>query len=136
MKILSAPFSFKGESYLGKIYRPYVQVFIGSNNIGELIPLEMIIDTGADYTLLPKRYAQLLNINLEWDCIIDKAYGVGGREITYLCRECVYIKIENFKKVIPVGVLNQDDIPALLGRLQALEILKLTMEKMIITLEK
>ena len=136
MKILSTPFSFKGEGYLGRIYRPYIQVLISSNKIDELIPIEMIVDTGADYTLLPKSYAPLLNINLKKDCIIDKAYGVGGKETIYLCKNCVLIKIEDFKKIIPVGFLDQDDIPALLGRLQALEILKLTMKNMTVILEK
>lgn len=136
MKILSTPFSFRGESYLGKIYRPNIQLSIGSNKIDEFIPLEMIVDTGADYTLLPKRYAQLLAINLEKECKVDKTHGVGGQELIYLCKKEVKIKIGNFEKEIPVGFLNRDNIPALLGRLQTLECLKLTMENMIITLEK
>lgn len=136
MKILSTPFSFKGEGYLGKIYRPNIQAFIGSNKIDELIPLEMIVDTGADYTLLPKRYAKLLAINLEKECIADITHGVGGQEIIYLCKKSVRIKIGDFEKIIPVGFLNRDNIPALLGRLANLEVLKLTMEKMTIVLEK
>ncbi len=135
MKILSTPFSFKGEGYLGKIYRPSIQAFIGSNNIDEFIPIEMIVDTGADYTLLPKRYAKLLAINLEKECIADMTHGIGGQGIIYRCKKSVRIKIGEFKKVIPVGFLNRDNIPSLLGRLQALEILTLITKNKITQLE-
>lgn len=135
MKLLSSPFSFKGEGYLGKIYRPYVQVLITSRKIDEWIPTEMIVDTGADYTLFPKKYAQLLLINLEKECKLDITYGVGGQERIYLCKKGVNIKIGNFEKEIPVGFLNRDNIPALLGRLHIIEILKLTLENMIVTFE-
>lgn len=135
MKILSSPFSFKGEGYLGKIYRPYIQILITSNKIDEWIPTEMIIDTGADYTLFPKRYAKLLGINLNKDCRLEKTQGVGGQEVIYLCKKNVHIKIGNFKREIPVGFLNRDDIPSLLGRLQALEVLTLIMRDKISQLE-
>lgn len=128
MKILSTPFGFKGDGYLGKIYRPNIQALIGSNHINEFIPLEMIVDTGADYTLLPKRYARLLAINLEKECIPNITHGVGGQEVIYLCKKSVRIKISDFEKIIPVGFLNRDNIPALLGRLQALEVLTLNMK--------
>ena len=115
MKILSAPFSFKGESYLGKIYRPYVQVFIGSNNIGELIPLEMIIDTGADYTLLPRYIGLDLQVNFETDCKPFHTSGIGGTERVFLLPE-IDVQLGEFKRKIPVGFLDRDEVPPLLGR--------------------
>lgn len=136
MRLISSRFSFKGEGYLGKIYRPYIQILVSSDKIDEWIPIEMIVDTGADYTLFPKRYALLLGINLEKECKVDKTHGVGGQEIIYLRKKGVQIRMGNFEKEIPVGFLNRDNIPALLGRLQTLELLKLTMENSIITLEK
>lgn len=135
MKILSSPFSFRGDGYLGKIYRPYIQIFISSNKINEWIPTEMIVDTGADYTLFPKRYTQLLGINLNKDCKAEETQGVGGKEKIYLCKKSVFIKIGAFKKQIPVGFLNRDNIPSLLGRLQSLEILTLIMKNKTIQFE-
>lgn len=135
MKILSSPFSFRGDGYLGKIYRPYIQILISSDKISEWIPTEMVVDTGADYTLFPKRYAELLGINLHKDCKSEETQGVGGKEKIYLCKKGISIKIGVFKKQIPVGFLNRDNIPSLLGRLQALEILTLTMKDKIIQLE-
>lgn len=95
----------------------------------------MIVDTGADYTLLPKRYAQLLGISLNKNCQAEETQGVGGKEKIYLCKKSILIKIGVFKRQIPVGFLNRDNIPSLLGRLQALEILTLIMKKKIIQLE-
>lgn len=135
MKILSSPFSYRGDGYLGKIYRPYIQILISSNKINEWIPTEMIVDTGADYTLFPKRYTQLLGINLRKDCKLEETQGIGGKETIYLCKKNILIKIGVFKKQIPVGFLNRDNIPSLLGRLQALEILTLTIKDKIIQLE-
>lgn len=135
MKILSTPFSFRGDGYLGRIYRPYIQILISSNKINEWIPTEMIVDTGADYTLFPKRYAELLGINLKKDCKLEETQGIGGKEEIYLCKKSIFIKIGIFKKQVPVGFLNRDNIPSLLGRLQALEILTLTMKNHITQLE-
>lgn len=38
----------------------------------------MIVDTGADYTLLPRFMAEKLGINLEKDCKDFTTFGVGG----------------------------------------------------------
>lgn len=136
MKLLSTPFSFKGKSYLGEIYRPYVQIQIKSARIKEWIPIEMIVDTGADYTLLPKRYSYFLGINPEKDCLRHKTSGVGGDEVIYLSKNMVKLKIGNFENVIPVGFLDRDNIPALLGRLDALETLTLMMKNHVTLIEK
>src|SRR3990167_9496299 len=117
MRLLSSPFDFRGEGYLGKIYRPYIQVLLTSKNIDELIPVEVLIDTGADYTLLPKKYADLLDINLLKECKLDRTYGIGGEEKIYLCKNLITLKINDFKMIIPAGFLEKDDIPPLLGRL-------------------
>lgn len=136
MRIISAPFSFKGKGYLGEIYRPYIPVLITSKNIDEWIPTEVVVDTGADYTLLPKKYAQLLSIDLLKDCYPQETSGVGGKEKVYLCKKVVRVKIGNWEELIPVGFLSRDDIPGLLGRLACLEILELRMKKFITILEK
>ncbi len=135
MRLLSSPFRFRGEGYLGKIYRPYLVIEITSKKIKEWIPLEVLVDTGADYTLLPKKYAGLLGINIEKECRAENTYGIGGREKIYLCKNKVVVKIGSFTKTVPVGFLSRDDVQALLGRLQALEVLTLIMKQCITTFE-
>lgn len=136
MRPLSSPFEFRGEGYLGKIYRPYIQILISSKNIQEFIPLEMLLDTGADYTLLPARHADLLGINPAKECKHDTTRGVGGSEKIFLCRNLIIIKIGDFRKTIPVGFLERNDIPPLFGRLGAIELLSLTMKNRITILEE
>lgn len=135
MKLVSSPFGFRGEGYLGKIYRPYLVIGITSKKIKEWVPLEVLVDTGADYTLFPQRYTGLLGIDIKNDCRAEKTHGVGGEETIYLCKEKVMIKIGSFEKTIPVGFLSRNNIPALLGRLQALEVLQLTMKDKITIFE-
>ncbi len=136
MKLLSSPFGFRGEGYIGKIYRPYIQVLISSKNIDDFIPVEFLVDTGADYTLLPKSYADLFRIDVIRDCKLDNTRGIGGTERIYLCKSLVIIQIGSFKKIIPVGFLERSDIPPLLGRLDAIESIVLVMKNKTTILEK
>lgn len=135
MRILSSPFSFRGDSYLGKIYRPYVQLVMSSDKIDEWIPIETIVDTGADYSLFPKRYAELLRIDTEKECFLQTTYGVGGKETVYLYRKGIKIKVDNWQERVPVGFLGRNDVPPLLGRLKCLENLTLIMREHITILE-
>lgn len=128
MQLIKSPFSFIGKTKLGNVYRPYIIVLFYSKLIGKWLPIELVVDTGADYTLLPSRYATLLGIDLESDCYKEKTLGVGGSETVHQYPN-LPVKINNWKKNIPVGFLGRDDIPALLGRLGCLEIMKLTFEK-------
>ena len=71
-----------GKEYLGTIWRPYATVMIrGSNQ--RWISVEMVVDSGADHTLLPGRYAALLGIDLH-ACVKRATAGVGGPENIYL----------------------------------------------------
>lgn len=135
MKILSSPFDFRGSNYLGNIYRPYIQLLISSDKIDEWIPVEMIVDTGADYSLFPKRYAELLEVNLEKECFLQTTHGVGGKEGICLYKKGVLIKTGNWQERIPLGFLTRDDIPPLLGRLGCLELLTLVMKNRVTILE-
>jgi hypothetical protein len=127
-KIVSFPFTFIGKTKLGKIYRPYAIVHLFSKVRNKWQPLEMIIDTGADYSLLPEQYAAILGIDLVKECLVETTVGVGGVETVYQYKN-LPIRIGNWQKHIPVGFLRRNDIPALLGRLGCLEIFRLTFIK-------
>ena len=118
MEIAKFPFRKIGKEYLGTIWRPYAIVLILSKN-NEWVPVEMIVDTGADYTLLPKKYAEILGIDLI-NCVPKTTLGVGGSETVYLYKSLT-VRLKNWQKQIPVGFLERDDIPALLGRLEFIE---------------
>jgi len=125
---IKIPFTYIGKTKLGKIYRPYIKIEFSSSKIDEWIPVEAVLDTGADYTLLPRRYAQLLGIDVMQDCIPETTLGVGGSETIYLLKRDVKLKIGSWEKNIPLGFLERDDIPGLLGRLECLEALEITLK--------
>lgn len=81
----------------------------------------MVVDTGADFTVLPKYLAEDLNISLENDCIQNFASGVGGKQPIYLCKNKFTIKIGNMRRTVPLAFINSNQIPPILGRLGFLE---------------
>lgn len=80
----------------------------------------MIVDTGADYTLLPLSDAADLGVDLEKDCRSFETRGIGGTETVYLLKRRIRVKIGDFTSNIPIGFLARDDIPELLGRQECL----------------
>ena len=66
------------------IYRPIAKVQFWSKKNRHWLDVQMIVDTGADYTLLPRYYADDLKINLEKECKIFPTFGIGGQEKVYL----------------------------------------------------
>ena len=108
-------FSFKKEksSLLGNIYRP----------------IAMIVDTGADYTLLPKFLSVSLGINLNNDYRKLETTGVGGNQKVYFSIHKVVVRVGDWQRKIPVGFLDCDFIPPLMGRHQFLETFKVIFNK-------
>lgn len=100
---------------MGKIYRPVAQVFFWSKIDKKWMEVWMIIDTGADYTLLPRFMASNLGVNLEKDCRIFTTYGIGGGERVYFLPK-MKVKLGSWERVIPVGFLERNEIPPLMGR--------------------
>jgi len=63
MELIRFPFRRIGKEYLGTIWRPYAKVMIQGPN-QRWVSVEMVVDSGADHTLLPGRYAAMLGIDL------------------------------------------------------------------------
>lgn len=110
-------FSFKKErsSILGIIYRPISRVLFWSKDKNGWVAVRMIIDTGADYTLLPRFMADELGIDLEKDCKIFNTYGVGGGERVFFLPK-IKVRLGDWERIIPVGFLERNEIPPLMGR--------------------
>lgn len=125
-QIASFPFAYIGNTKLGKIYRPYAFILAFSKIRMKWQPIETIIDSGADYTLFPKRYAAVLGIQLE-ECEKEQTVGIGGTETVYQYKD-LPIKIGTWEHKIPVGFLEREDVPALMGRLGCIEVIKLIFE--------
>lgn len=112
---LSFPFKKERSAILGSIYRPVARVQFWSKVSKDWIAVRMIVDSGADYTLLPRYMADQLGVDLETDCQKFSTYGIGGGEKVYFLPK-VKVKLGDWERVIPVGFLERDEIPPLMGR--------------------
>lgn len=113
---IAFPYEEKESNIFPKIKRPVAAVYFWSKLTKSWLRYKMIVDTGADFTLLPRFCSVDLGINLKTDCLVKKTTGIGGQEIVYFLKEKIKIKIGDFSLKIPLGFTNSDSIPPLLGR--------------------
>lgn len=127
---MAVSFQFKKEisPLFGIIQRPIAEVFIKHKTESIWQPVTMIVDTGADYTLLPHFFASLLGITISKDCKTIQTQGVGGTSKVYMVKEKLPVKLGEYKRTIPLGFLSSDYIPPLLGRHEFFETFKVVFE--------
>lgn len=127
---MATTFSFKEypSSLFGVIKRPVAQVLFAHKKEDAWQPVTMLIDTGADYTLLPRFLAATLGITLSKDCRVITTQGVGGKNIVYLLKEKMRVRIGAYERNIPLGFLATDSIPPLLGRQEFFETFRVVFE--------
>jgi hypothetical protein len=119
---VSFDFEKSGKSHFGPVFRPVAKVSFKSLSKNDFwSDIWMIVDTGADFSILPKYVSKDLGVSLEKDCILDTTVGVGGEQKIYLCKEKIDIKIGKFKREVPIAFFDSDEVPPLLGRLGFLE---------------
>lgn len=123
------PFEFGGVNKFGKIFRPVAQVLLKSPRLPIWSQVWMVVDTGADFTILPRYVAKDLGISLETDCVVDTTVGVGGEQKIYLCNLLVMAKLGGNERKIPLAFFDNDEVPPLLGRLGFLETFETTFSK-------
>ncbi len=89
----------------------------------------MVVDSGADYTILPLRYAHELGIDLSRDTDEQSTGGIGGKTRVHLIKKLWQVRLGDWERQIPFGILDNNDIPPLLGRHCFLETFKVTFHK-------
>ncbi|MFZ5366463.1 MAG: retropepsin-like aspartic protease [Patescibacteria group bacterium] len=115
MKV-SFPYEERPSSLFGKVKRPVAKLKFWSKKFKRYLEYVLLVDTGADYTLFPKHIAFELGIDLQKNCKPFSTSGVGGKEKVYFAKQKLKMKIGSLEKEIPVGFLDKEDIPPLLGR--------------------
>lgn len=122
------PFERRPSSIFGVVWRPVALVeFCSLVDTNIWTTIRMIVDTGADYTLLPRSYAKALGVNLERDCKPYETLGIGGHEVVYV-HPRIKVRLGTWEAEVTVGFLDRDAVPALLGRQQCLEALSVLFE--------
>ncbi len=110
------PYEEKEADIFPRIKRPVAEVYFWSKFIRNWIRYKMIVDSGADYTIIPKYYSADLGIHLLQDCYVKKTYGVGGGTTVFFLKRKWLIKIGEEELRIPLGFLESESVPPLLGR--------------------
>lgn len=120
---MDVKFAFEdvGGSFFGAVYRPIAKVFFKSLKNNIWTSTWMIIDTGADFSILPRYLSEDLEISLEKDCAKDTTTGVGGQQSLYLCKKRIKARLGAHERDIPLAFLDSNELPSLLGRLGFLE---------------
>lgn len=127
---MSVNFKFKEYSsgVFGTVRRPIAEVSFQHQKSKLWQPITLLVDSGADYSLLPHFLAYPLGINLVTDCKMIITQGVGGTSKVYLLKKKIKVKLGQFKREIPLGFLSNDEIPPLLGRQEFLETFRVVFE--------
>lgn len=124
MKTVSFPFERQRSAVFNVVYRPVAPVSLWSTRSRSWLRVMMLVDTGADYTLLPHLYATLLGVDLDTQCRRVVTAGIGGSERVYLLQG-LGMRLGPWSRRIPVGFLDHDDVPPLLGRARCLDTFEL-----------
>ncbi|MEN8253816.1 MAG: retroviral-like aspartic protease family protein [Patescibacteria group bacterium] len=113
----SVSFSFKKDDtrVLGAIYQPVAKVYFLSDFDNKWRSIQMLVDTGADYSILPKYAVSLLEIDLKKSKRVVESVGIGGsQKVSFI--EKTKVKIGSFKREIPVGIAHSNKLPPIMGR--------------------
>lgn len=130
---ISFPFEKRPSSIFGEVWRPVALVEFRSTDDPNLwTTIRLIVDTGADYTILPRSYAKALGVNLERDCKSFETLGIGGHETVFI-HPNIHVRLGHWEADVPVGFLDRDAVPPLLGRQQFLEALSVILEDHVVT---
>lgn len=105
-----------GSDLFGTIHRPIADVKIQNVESKSWKPVEMLVDSGADYTLLPYWYTMFLGIDLTQDCRREVTSGVGGEALVFLYDGELNVQLGPWERQVPVGFLDRADIIPILGR--------------------
>lgn len=127
---IAFPFRAIQTDLFGKVYRPVAKVMVWSKPY-QWIPVNMMVDTGADYTILPIWLTKKIGVNITQDCIKTSTEGVGGKATIFLLGGGLKVKLDKFEQRVPVGFIDSAKIPPLLGRLKFLERMKVTFHRRI-----
>ena len=115
------PFENVGKSFFGCVYRPIAKASFKSIKGNMWIDTWMVVDSGADFTILPRYLSNDLEVSLETDCVKDITVGVGGEQTLYLCKKKIKAKLGHHEISVYLAFLDSNEVPALLGRLGFLE---------------
>ncbi|MGH7772891.1 MAG: retropepsin-like aspartic protease [Candidatus Binatia bacterium] len=130
-KSASFPYERRASAIFGTIRRPVAHVELYSAVFQRWIAYTMIVDTGADYCVLPASIAWDLGIKLR-QCEPHTASGIGGQQKVFLHRTA-QMRFGSWEFLVPVGFVKRENLPPLLGRYQCLDLFDLRLRAFVTT---
>lgn len=112
-------------SLLGKVLRPVAEIDISANGT-EWFSALMYIDSGADISLVPRSFGQLLGLDLGKN--FGEVRGIGEAVIP-LSLQTVKMKIGFDVVEVKIGVALINEVPYILGRHDFFKFFKVTFEE-------
>ncbi len=112
---LTFTFERVSSTIFGTVHRPVAWVEFWSKVTQNWIGIWMVVDSGADYSLLPNYMGEYLGIDPH---VVGKTFstlGIGGSEKVFLVKE-IKVRLGEWEMSVPVGFLDKDTVPPLLGR--------------------
>ena len=117
-------FTMENSSSLGIVHRPIAKVGLIDAS-GELFELSMLVDSGADITILSKRIGDIMGVDVEQG--EAKVFrGIVGEMIAYVHKIPLYI---NGKEVETRVAFALSEVPNLLGRLDIFKNFEISFRK-------
>lgn len=129
---VSFPYELRSSALLGTLRRPVAYVHLYSLVLQQWIACTMVVDTGADYCVLPSPLAMDLGLDLR-RCERSATRGIGGPQPVFLCRR-VRLRLGPWELRVPMGIVPRDDLPPLLGRYRCLDVFDLRFRNFVTTL--
>ncbi|MDI6735247.1 MAG: retropepsin-like aspartic protease [bacterium] len=102
----------------GKIWKPYAEVELTKDD--EPIPYRMLVDPGADITLIRKLTGEYLGLQIEKEDKIYELSGVTGESISVIIKE-IRMRIGNIEFPLRVAWSMIEEVPLLIGRLDVFD---------------
>ena len=133
-RLVSVPYEQRASTIFGTIRRPVAQVALHSLALQRWIVYTAIVDTGADYCVFPRSVALDLGVSLE-ACEPHTASGVGGQQKVLVHRRA-RMRLGPWELAVPVGFVEHENIPPLLGRYCCLDAFDLRLRQFVTTLSK
>lgn len=117
-------FAKEDSSSLGIVYRPIAKVGLKDAS-GEMFELSMLVDSGADITILSRRIGDIMGINVEQGD--EKTFrGIVGEMIAYVHKIPLFI---NGMEVNARVAFALSEVPNLLGRLDIFKNFEISFRK-------
>lgn len=122
MSIITFPYKERENKIIGKILRSLIslEIFSQTANDWEIID-EVVADTGADITMLPRFLAEPLVEDITAGEYVE-IKGIAPNAVLVAFLHNLKMKINNKEFITKVAIADTNDVPPLLGRFQALDL--------------